>query len=273
MPLANDDLKFNFGCASCGYQAEDAPLGRIEVARMTEKLDALFDRNDLDGAGRLLDYWHAEARRLRDERGELSVLNEEIGYFRKTENKEKAEEAICRALFLLKKHDLESALSGATLLLNIATTKKAFGQAREALPIYEAVLAVYREKLPEGDARMGGLYNNYALALADEGKIKEAEAAYRQAIAVMTALPDGKPEAAVSYINLAQVYGQDEEKSGEDILSCMETAYRLLSDKENARNGNYFFVLSKCAPALREAGFIEEADDMERQVKEFYERP
>ena len=272
MALEKDDLKFNFGCASCGYKAEDVPLGRIEVGRMTEKLDALFDRNDLPGAGRVLEYWHAEARRLRDERGELSVLNEEIGYFRKTENAEKAKEAIDRALFLLQRHDLAQTVSGATMLLNIATTKKAFGKAAEALSLYESALAVYREKLPAGDARLGGFWNNYGLALADEGLTKKAEAAYTRAIDIMSALPDGKPEAAISYINLAQVYGQDEEKSGEDILACYERALALLSDAENKRNGNYFFVLSKCAPTLREAGFIEEANDMERQVKEFYER-
>jgi hypothetical protein len=66
----NEDLKSNFGCTSCGYCE---PNEHIDVGRMIDKLDSLFDKNDFLGAGRLLDYWRNEAVRMGDKCGELSV--------------------------------------------------------------------------------------------------------------------------------------------------------------------------------------------------------
>jgi exodeoxyribonuclease-3 len=54
------------------------------------KLDELFATNDLCAVGRLLEYWEREARNLGDKRGLIEILNEEIGYFRRTAEKEKA---------------------------------------------------------------------------------------------------------------------------------------------------------------------------------------
>ena len=49
----NEDLKSNFGCTSCGYCE---PNEHIDVGRMIDKLDSLFDKNDFLGVGRLLDF-------------------------------------------------------------------------------------------------------------------------------------------------------------------------------------------------------------------------
>ena len=105
MAMELDDLKFNFGCASCGYkhQDPDGPIGTISVKRVIEKLDEHFAVNDMAGAGRLLDYWRQEAFTLRDRQGELSIVNEQLGYFRKIGDEAKALEAVSRSLELIEK--------------------------------------------------------------------------------------------------------------------------------------------------------------------------
>ena len=44
------------------YPQKDAPLGKIPVDRIIDKVDSLFNKNDYEEAGRLLEYWKNEAR-------------------------------------------------------------------------------------------------------------------------------------------------------------------------------------------------------------------
>ncbi len=269
--MNNEDLKFNFGCASCGYKNSEAgkPSGKIDIMRIIEKLDSLFDKNDLTGAGRLLDYWKNEAVALSDKQGELSIVSEQTGYYRKTGEKEKGLAAVLRATELIDILGVSNEVSSATVYLNCATTLKAFGKAEEAIPLYERALSVYKEKLDENNPLFGGFYNNYGLALTDLEKYGEAENAYLAAISVMEKQKDGKPEEAITYINLAHLY---EKTCPEKIYDCLEKAKQLLEDPDIPRDGYYAFVLSKCAPSYRYFGKVLIAENMERQVKEIYER-
>ena len=42
-----------FKCSSCSKETYDT----VPIARIMQKLDELFDKNDLKGVGILLDYW------------------------------------------------------------------------------------------------------------------------------------------------------------------------------------------------------------------------
>lgn len=263
-------------CATCGgkefYAPEkDAPKGRIPVKRVIEKVDEAFNSNDLAEAGRLLEFWQKEALSLEDKSGELSVTDELIGYYRKTGEAEKGLAAVSRALELLKELSLEKTVSGATIILNAATTMKAFGKAEKALPLYNAAEETLENLLDKEDVLLAGLYNNKALALADAKKAKEAENYYKKAISVMEKAENGRLDEAVSYVNLAVLYsGQGEEKS--KITDCMFRAYELLTDERNEKNGYYAFVLSKCAPAFGEFGYDKIERELSKESEEIYAR-
>lgn len=49
--------------------------------------DEYYNKNDLAGAKRRLEYWEKEANALNDFNGELSVINELLGLYRKKRNK------------------------------------------------------------------------------------------------------------------------------------------------------------------------------------------
>lgn len=263
-------------CATCGGKEfyapdENAPAGRIPVKRIMAKLDESFNRNDMAEAGRLLEYWQKEAEALGDKLGELSVTDELIGYYRKVGEKEKGLAAVDKSLTLLKEVGQENIVPGATIILNAATTLKAFGKAKEAIPLYERAEKVYRENLAEDDPLFAGLFNNEALALADLGDFAGAEKLYLAAAGIMEKKENGKPDAAISYVNLAHCY-EKAGRNGKEVTDAMFKAYELLNDDSNLKNGYYAFVLSKCAPSFGYFGYDKIEREMKKESKEIYAR-
>ncbi len=268
--------KFDYaepGCPFCDgeefyYPKKDGALGRIPVDRIIYKIDGLFDKNSYEEAGRLLVYWKNEAVELKDKRGELAMESELIGYYRKQNQKEKCIASVERALELVYELEQSEMASGATVLINCATAYKAFGMAEDALPLYEKAEQVYKSVLKEGDYRFGGLYNNMALALADVGRIGDAENAYRSALKIMENVDGGEAEAAITYINLAHLY--DGTGNTAKIKCFMDKAYDLLCSEGLKRDGYYAFVLEKCAPSFGYFGDTEVYDELKRESERIY---
>lgn len=262
-------------CALCGgedfyYPNKDKPLGAIPVNRIIEKVDACYEKNDLQEAKRLLVYWQNEAINLKDLQGELSISSELIGLYRKTLEKELALETITRAIELLDKTNLNDTVSGATILLNCATTLKAFGKAEKAMPLYRKTEKIYQEKLQPNDSNFGGLYNNMALALVDLNKIDDAFSCYNKALSIMKATENGKLECAITYVNMAQLfYDLENSKKAKE---CVKEAINYLQDKSIVQNGYYAFVIDKCAPALEFFGEEKIAKELTKIKEDIYAR-
>jgi len=250
---------------------EDKPAGRIPVARIIEKADGFFNKNDYESAGRLLYYWQNEAVSLGDMHGELSIDSELIGYTRKIKDKENAFKFCERALFLIEKLGLSGTVSSATVILNAATAYKAFGEFDKAIPLYEKTLAIYKEHLPKDDLKFAGLFNNYALALVDAGRYDDAEKMYLDAIKITSAKAEGLLDAAISYINLAHMFdGSGKEK--DKITDCLFKAYGIISDESIPHNGYYAFVIEKCAPSFEYFGYSIIANELKKLSESIYER-
>ncbi len=249
---------------------EDAPRGRIPVMRVIDKTDALFHQKKTEEAGRILLYWRSEAVSLGDKNGELSMENELVGYYRKQNEREEALRSASRALLLVSELGQDAYAAGATVYLNCATAYKAFGKAREALPLYARAEEIYRRVLPANDARFGGLYNNMALALSDLGDYEAAERAYLSALDIMKNVAGGEAESAITYINLAHMYENAEKE--EKIKECMDKAYFLLKSENLRHDGYYAFVLEKCAPSFGYFGNTAAYTEFEKEAAAIYER-
>ncbi|MEE1314502.1 MAG: tetratricopeptide repeat protein [Faecalimonas sp.] len=243
---------------------------RIPVARIIDKVDALFNKNDYTEAGRLLAYWRDEAVSFGDKHGELAMESELVGYYRKQNDCEKGLASIAKALTLTEELGQTELASGATILINCATAYKAFGMAKEALPLYIRAEQTYRKVLAPDDARFGGLYNNMALALVDLKQFEQAESAYLSALDVMQKVSRGEAESAITYINMAHMY-EDFGKQ-ENIQECMQKAYSLLQSDALPRNGYYAFVLEKCAPSFGHFGDAAICEQMKKEAEEIYAR-
>lgn len=262
-------------CALCGgaefyNPSPDAPIGRIPVDRIIDRLDGFLNKNAMDDAEKHLSYWLGEATALKDKRGELSILSEMMGLYRKTGDKTKGLEAVDRGISLVSELGLSDSVSGATVLLNAATTKKAFGQSKDALPLYARVEKIYDNYLKNTDPRKAGLYNNRALAYVDLNRFSDAENDYIKAIETLVSDDSGENEIAITYVNLAHLYEAAGEK--EKIKDSLINAKKYINSPKIIRNGYHAYVCSKCAPSFGYFGDAEFCAELEKRAKELYER-
>ncbi len=243
---------------------------KIPIERFLERLDDCFAHNDLPGAGRLIDFWYAEAEQIDDRRGRLSVLNEMLGFYRRTNDREKGLWAVQQSVTQVESLGLSESVSGATILLNAATTLKAFDQPKEALPLYESVGTVYRRYLKPDDSLMGGYYNNYALTLCDLGRFEEALSFYQQALEIMQQTPAGLADCAVTYVNAAHLYEAWKGSLAPEIVEMLTKADACLEDERLPRNSYYAFVCTKCAPSFDYFGFFVRAKELTERAASIY---
>ena len=246
----------------------------IPVGRVIEKLDSYLDVNDSSGAERHLSYWLAEADAGHDMRGKLTVLNEQIGLYRKLGRETEGTKAISDALSLSESMGIENSVTYGTTLINAATGYNAFGRPEDALPLYRKARAVYESLLDPADARLGGLYNNMALTFAAIGSFREAEQLYDMAIGIMSKQENGEAETAITYLNLADLAAAEAglEAGEKKINEYLNKARELLDTESLPRDGYYAFVCEKCAPVFGFYGFFLVEKELVKRAEEIHER-
>ncbi|MCQ2406492.1 MAG: tetratricopeptide repeat protein [Oscillospiraceae bacterium] len=241
------------------------------IIMLISELDELLSNKNLSGAEKLLASALYDAEKSGSTSEMLTILSEQIGLFRKLGKSGEGINASLRAIALLEESGQAGSVSGATILLNAATALKAFGKASEALPYYEKTLEVYKNNLSDDDERFGGFYNNYAFCLMDLKRYSDAENAFLSAAALMEEKSGCAYKAAVTYVNMTDLYALME-KSGEEIVGLMEKAIELFDDYLNVRDGDYYYALSKCLPAIKDMGFDSDATAFQDELDNFYNK-
>lgn len=245
----------------------------IPVDRVIEKLDEYLHKNDYAAAERHLQYWLSEADAHGDSRGALTILNEQIGLYRKLSRGPEGLRAVERAMQLVHDCGLDGTVTMGTTWVNAATAYKAFGKAQQAIPLYEQAQEIYEASLDPGDARLGGLYNNTALAVMEIGGYARAKALFEKALAVMTQ-NDSKLEMAITHCNLADLAAAEFGTADGEAQICahLDKAQALLNDPAVVQNGYAAFVYEKCAPTFGYYGYFLTEKDLTKRSKEIYER-
>lgn len=275
----NDDNRLNPEdyqdpiCPFCTDAYEKEPPARtVPLRRILERADAMLARRDYDGAEKLFLYWAEEAKTGRDLRGEMSVLSELMGLYRKLGRKDDAVRMVERSMDLAKETGLGDSVSGATVYLNAATVYKAFGRPEKAMPLFERAKEIYLSYLPSNDARLGGLYNNMGLAQTDLKDYEGAETSYANALIVMRTIEGGEGEMAITYLNMADlVSARDGEEDGYDEINrLVGEAERLLRSDKLVHDGYYAFICEKCAPTFERYGFFAAAQEFSGEAERIY---
>ena len=264
---AVNEFQIDFNCSSCSKIKHNSKS--IPVYRIIEKLDSYFSKNDLESATSLLKYWQNEAVQLGDSSGELSIVNEQLGLYRKINDEVGAEIAISRAIELLALNNAENTISGATIMLNAATTCKAFKKLDKALILYDKASEIYNKKLEKDDPRFAALYNNYATALVDLKRYDEALQFYKTAINITEKNPETVPDCAITFVNMAHLYAEMLGTDSVEIEECLLKAEQLL-DSCDKQNSYYAFVCDKCAPSFDYFGFFLTAKKLYKKAEEIY---
>ena len=262
-------------CPFCTDMWEGEPVVKsIPVARVIEKADEYFSRNDYDGAERHFLYWIEEAKLGNDLRGRFALCNELVGLYRKVGKKELALERAKEVLALVDKMGINDEIAAGTAFVNVGTAYKAFGLSSLALPYFAKAQAVYEKLLDSSDGRLGGLYNNMALALVDEKRYDEARNYYEKALDTMKNVQFGELERAITLLNMANLaetqYGL--ENAADEIANLLDEAEKLLDAPAVPRNGYYAFVCEKCAPTFGYYGYFAAEEELKKRARNIYER-
>lgn len=258
-------------CTSCGNNAR-----AFELSRIRKKLDDLFDKKDFDEAERLINYWLKEVGNTKDYHSELELQNEYIGFLRKLGRGEEALLHAKRCDELISSLGLSENVSGATIYLNIATVYKAFGKPDVAVSYFLKAKQVYDKNLKAGDKLFSGLFNNMALTLVDIEQFDAAEKLYREAIDIMLRYNDGELDAAISHLNLADLYykkykldpSDDYSQYNDEIEKNCLLAWKLLNNKDIVRDAYYRFVCEKCAPSFGFYGYFLYENELMKRANE-----
>ena len=254
-------------CPTCSKESDDT----VPVARVMQKLDSYFAKNDLDGALRLLEYWDREARVLNDRRALLEILNEKIGCFRRTGDEEQALLSVQEAFSLIDELCLGESESAATVYLNGATTMKSFHKTIDAMKFYFKAKEIYDRTLSCDDYRLATYYNNISSAYKELGEIEKAEDACFSAISTLEKSSDFLGEIALTHVNLAHLY-YDIDNLDERVYEHMDIAWELLSSEKNVHDGHFAFLCSKCYPSFGFFGYFDHENRLKALVEAIYER-
>ncbi len=244
----------------------------MNLEKVLLTLDSYLYKNDYISAREYLIKCYAESRALNDNRAEILILNELMGLYRKIGDKENAIDCVRKALTKINDMGASGQVGSATTFLNCATVYKAFGESEKALSLYRKAQEIYEKNLSSTDSRLGGLYNNMALALVDMNEFDEAFILYEKAISIMLCNENGKPEAAITYLNKANAFEAEKglEKACEEINLCLDKAEQLLEGHVN-RDGNYAFVCEKCAPTFLYYGRFSYSEELAQRSRRIYE--
>ena len=240
----------------------------IPLQRVIEKLDEYTDRRAYAAAGRHINYWLEEARAAGDKRGEFSLLNERMGFYRKQGRRKKAYESAEAARALIGVVG-EDSIGAGTCYVNCGTVYDHFDEPDKALEMFEKARLIYEKALDASDPRLGALYNNMGLALAALGRYGEANALFRDALNVMAKAP---LDQAITWLNMADAAAAEkgEVEAEEAIQGYLEHAAACLDDPASERDGYYAFVSSKCAPGFDHYGWFAYANELKEKAEKIY---
>lgn len=245
----------------------------IDSRRILEKLDEFFEKNDYIGGERHILYWLEEAKIEKNKRVMLLLQNELCGLYRKLQREKDAIDAVNTALSLVADMGIENNIGAGTTYINSATVLKAFGKAKDALPLFEKAHAIYEKELPEGDERFGGLYNNMALALVDLKDFERAYDFYEKAISVMKSAKNGMLEVAITYLNIANLKEAELGlENAQDIIEKLLGKAEKILDEHMVRDGYYAFVCEKCASTFGYYGYFVYENELKERAVKIYER-
>ena len=269
------ELDFYINCGYCKNQKfTEAKIphsgARLDVQKIIAELDSLFAREDIAGAQKLLDSSLLEARRVGDKSCELTLQSELMGFHRRTGDRDAALRACDGGIDLVTELRLGATVSGATVLLNAATTLAAIGESERALGLFEQVLRVYSSNLDPEDYRFAGLYNNLGTAYSACRDFDRARGFYLAALE-LSARAQNHEEAAVTHVNLAELYWDFGREDADEVAGEHVSAALFELECSERRDGYHAFTCRKCAPTLDRLGYFFDARKLNERADRIYE--
>ena len=175
----------------------------MNIQNVLAEYDSMFGNYTLKEIEGFLLKNMSEARFKSEHQELVTLLNEAIGFYRDTTQKEKALKLCGELIELLAMLELEGSIPYATSLLNIANAFRAFGLHKEAVQLFEKVEDIYGNHFSKEDFMYASLYNNWALAYQESTEYEKAAEMLKKALKIVDLYKDAVIPQATTRTNLA----------------------------------------------------------------------
>jgi tetratricopeptide (TPR) repeat protein len=249
-----------------------------------EQLDQYFAKNEIKEAGEFLEQTLEEVRQDQDISMELSVLNEMMGYYRSTDQKEKGIRSVEEGLQLIRDNGLETHPAVATMWINMGTTLCHFERVEDAEVCYKNAELFFAGS-DEGALNMASLYNNTAAVYVKTGRFSEAKERYEKALEYLKKIEDNLElwedimfNRLVTWLNIivmnrvkqaeTKECNSEEEK---DVAHRMEQIKELMELEGFQKTSSFPYAVKKCAHCFENLGDREQTEwiqNLEKGMKD-----
>ena len=226
--------------------------GKIPISEIIAECDKLFNLGKGSECGAYLLHWQKKAEQYGDDAGELSVLNELVGFYRMNKLPAEGRKTIARALELIGKTGIDDTVSCGTILLNCASALHSFGDLDKSMELFNRSYACYAKNLPPDDLNFAGLLNNMSSVYADNGDFHSAFACCQEACEILRKYGKSMDQ-AVTLVNMIQLnlrFGISSEETEKILRKAME----CFDTPAVPRDGYYAHTCIKCAEVFGSAG-------------------
>ena len=179
----------------------------MDIQKILKQVDALFEENKGQEAEKLMLESAARAVEEKDDNSLLQLLNELLGYYRETSQKETSFRIAEQAIALAERMGLKGTVPYATTLLNVATVYRAGGRLKESLEYYLEVQRLYDELFSSDNMYIASLQNNMSLLYQELGEYPKAKECQEKALEIARK-NNAAYEVAVTCANLAATCAQ-----------------------------------------------------------------
>jgi len=158
---------------------------KLDIQKVLAQVDKYFEENKGEEAEKLMQQSIVQAVREEDDASLLHLLNELLGYYRETSQRENAMQIASQAIAQAGRMGLEGTIPYATTLLNVANACRVCGKLQESMEYYRQTEEIYARQLEPDDMLTAGLKNNMSLLYQEMGNFAEAKKMLLEALAIV----------------------------------------------------------------------------------------
>ncbi|MDE6314301.1 MAG: tetratricopeptide repeat protein [Lachnospiraceae bacterium] len=224
----------------------------MDINSVLTGLDQLFQEKKIQEVEPYLNQQLNLAKEQQDNGAVLTILNEQIGYYRSISRRTESIQAFEQAKECVKSMGLSGTEHEATTLLNGATALRAAERYQDAMEEYRKVEEIYGNSIEKNDYRFASLYNNMSLLYTALEQYEDAAECLKKALVVLQNLENSQIEQAITYTNLALNYSKTEDKEARS--EALASALHLFEIYAHNKDAHYAAALSGLAGAYYETG-------------------
>ena len=214
-------------------------MAYMDLESILSEYDSMFGKNSLKEIENYLVVKIDQAQAEGESGILVTLLNEIIGFYRDTTQREKALLRCEQLQVVLKEMRLEGRIDYATSLLNVANAYRAFGLFEESLKLYHVVEDTYKGQVAPADFMYASLYNNWSLLYQEMEDYEAARDMLEEALTIVECYEDAVIEQATTKTNLAATLLQIGTKEAQsEAIVYLKEALRVF-EKDGGRDFHY----------------------------------